>query len=127
MSVKSTGRVITINHPLVHISGLSDIQPGTVIQAENGTLGQVTAFTPDYAEVMVFSAQPLTVGDTVTVIHDELTIPISAQWLGQVITPLGQSLLGNKLPEANHHQLLDATPLSLPDRARVTEQLITAS
>lgn len=123
--VEEYGVVEQVHHPLAKLKGLPGIMPGELVVFENQVYGQVMAFDADYVEVMVFGANAVEVGSSVTRTEQVVAFPVSDGVLGSMLDPLGGSLLGKKPPASDTFRPLEMPPVKLSQRRRITQRLHT--
>ena len=112
------GQVELVRHPLVAVRGLPGAQIGELVQFSNGTYGQVFSLGAELIDILVFSAQPLVVGETVTRFGHALLISMSSRLVGATITPLSKLAL-------EQGRQIDTPPQELAMRRRITQPLTT--
>jgi len=96
---------------------------GELVQFANGAYGQVFSLSEELVDILVFSAQPVTVGETVTRTGQPLQITLSPQLLGATLTPL--STLTHSAQSAKDARQIDTAPRELCARQRITQPLIS--
>lgn len=125
ITASSIGEVVARRHAVVIVEGLTGIKPGQLVKFETGSLGQVAEISQTATNVMAFQPEGVTVGHTATPLDTQLTIPVSAAYLGSFITPLGETLFGN----VEHHEpvgyLVDDAPPLLSQRASIKKPMVT--
>ncbi len=143
-NITHSGTVISVDHPLVTVAGLTKIHAGEVVTFENGAIGQIIDLDEKKTTVMVFSRASVPIGSKVRPTGKPITIATCPDLLGKVIDPFGE-VIGNlsgaaaeeKKPgthgaacvSACEHALpqemrsIDIAPRQLTDRVRITEQM----
>ncbi len=127
--LKKTGEygvVSQVSHPIVFIEGLPKVKTHEVILFESGQKAEVFSLNRGHVEARIFSHEPVRVGTKVTRTDELLSVPVGVELLGQTITPLGDTLdptiAYNKPAESRD---LDATPIGIAGRQKITTQLAT--
>lgn len=120
------GVVENVRHPIVVASGLPGGRLSEVVMFETGEMGEIFLMEKDYVEILVFSRQPIKVGTKIIRLDKFLSVPVGDELLGNVIDPLGAPISSSqpklKLEKA---RLVDAPPLGIAYRARITKPLLT--
>jgi len=88
------GRVVGLNHYLAYVSGLPALKLGEMVITENEERGLAHGLDKEMAEILMFDAGKLKVGDGVARTNNFFQIPVSQELLGRIINPLGQPIDG---------------------------------
>lgn len=91
------GFVEKISHPIAYVRGLPGCVYSEIIYSESGSMGMVVGLTLDHVEVLMFSQEPVRVGEKVSRSGEILKVPVGEGLLGQVVDPLCTSLHENKV------------------------------
>lgn len=130
MASTSTGSIIEVNHHLIRIQGFDHAKLHDIVEFANDQIGMIVGITPEYAEAIYFSQEPLKIGDTCQNTGTSLRLRANFGHPGTVINPLGHRLLKHHIePATNHHDFVNyhtdpQTPL-LTVRDVITKQLET--
>ena len=120
------GRVVGQNLYLAYVSGLPTLKLGEMVITEKGGRGLVHGLDRKIAEILMFEAEKLMVGEGVARTNNPFQIPVSQELLGRVINPLGQPIdgLGPILGEKKYLPIQREAP-AITQRARVNKFLET--
>lgn len=122
------GVVYQVSHPVVFIEGLPNVKAHEVIVFETGQKGEVSSITKGKIEARVFSHTPVKVDTKVTRTNRTLSVPVGKELLGQAINPLGDPIDPNKkFTHPNEYRPLEANPIGISGRAKITKQLLTGT
>lgn len=89
------GEVIAVDGKyLVRIKGLHPVNMHALIMFEDGSKGFVTEITADYVTILHLGQKPLATGMLAVVQHHELVCKVGKDYLGRVISVLGEPLDG---------------------------------
>ena len=91
------GFVEKISHPISYVRGLPGCVYSEIIYSESGSMGMVVGLTLDHVEVLMFSQEPVRVGEKVSRSGEVLKVPVGEGLLGQVVNPLCSSLHENRV------------------------------
>jgi F-type H+/Na+-transporting ATPase subunit alpha len=120
------GIVRQVNHPIVFIEGLPKARTHELILFESGQKGEVFTINRGKIEARIFSHEPIRVGTKVTRTDKQLSIPVGKELLGHAINPLGEPLdPADKFSIPKEFRELDAKPIGISGRKKITEQLTT--
>ncbi|MDP3941438.1 MAG: F0F1 ATP synthase subunit alpha [bacterium] len=111
---------------MAYVSGLPGLKPGELVQFETGEVGQAAYIEEDDAEILVFAKLPIKIGTRVTRTTEVTTLPVGAEYLGQLIDPFGNlldKLRPFKLPEEKRP--IDVEPAGIAMRRKITKSLET--
>ena len=120
------GHIVALSHFVVYVSGLPNLKPEEMIITENGKSGMVYGLDKEIAEVLMFDAEKLKVGEEVARTNKPFQIPISQEFLGRIINPLCQPIdgLGSILGEKKYLNIKREAP-GITQRIRVNKPLET--
>ncbi len=91
------GFVEKISHPIAYVRGLPGCVYSEIIYSESGSMGMVVGLTLDHVEVLMFSQEPVRVGEKVSRSGEILKVPVGEGLLGQIVNPLCSSLHENRV------------------------------
>jgi F-type H+-transporting ATPase subunit alpha len=114
------GQVELVRHPLVVVRGLPRAQVGELVHFSSGAYGQVFSLNSDSLDVLVFAAESLQVGETVTRFGHPLTITLAKSLTGKLLVPLQVITQASSTGRS-----VDAPPQALQTRRRITQSLTT--
>lgn len=120
------GIVEEVNYPIIVVSGLPNAKPREVVMFENGQRGQVFTLEKDKIEVLLFSKEPVRVGDKASRTDFQLTVPVGPELLGNMIDPLCNPIINTtsfKRPTLMRE--MDEVPLGMSMRSRIKNSLLT--
>jgi len=120
------GRVVGQSHYLAYVSGLPGLKLGEMVVSENEAKGLAHGLDKEMAEILMFDAGELKVGQAVVRTNDSFQIPVSQGLLGRIINPLGQPIdgLGPILGEKKYLPIKREAP-GITQRVRVNKFLET--
>jgi len=120
------GRVVGQSHYLAYVSGLPGLKLGEMVVSENEAKGLAHGLDKEMAEILMFDAGELKVGQAVVRTNDSFQIPVSQGLLGRIINPLGQPIdgLGPILGEKKYLPIKREAP-GITRRVRVNKFLET--
>ncbi len=93
-SGKQVGEVIAVDHFLIRVRGLQPINTHAVVLFEDGSKGYVHHVYEDYVVVLHLGAKTVTIGMVVVLQHDKLVARVGKNYVGRVISVLGEPLDG---------------------------------
>jgi F-type H+-transporting ATPase subunit alpha len=93
-SGKQVGEVIGVEKFLVRVRGLQPINTHAVVLFEDGSKGYVHHVYEDFVVVLHLGAKTVTVGMVVVMQHDKLVARVGKNYVGRVISVLGEPLDG---------------------------------
>jgi F-type H+-transporting ATPase subunit alpha len=88
------GEVTGVNQYIVKVKGLQPCNTHALIMFEDGSKGFVQQIQPAYVTVLHLGAQTLRAGMMAVVQHQELVCKVGKDFLGRVITVMGEPLDG---------------------------------
>ena len=120
------GYVETIGDGIATISGLDHAMYGEVVVFENGTKGMVLDITTENIGVILFDTEDtIGQGTKVSRTKKQAGMPVSANFLGRVVDPLGNPIDGLGPVEANEMRPIEEPAPSIIDRKPVTTPMET--
>ena len=120
------GYVETIGDGIATISGLDPAMYGEVVVFENGTKGMVLDITTENIGVILFDTEgTIGQGTKVSRTKKQAGMPVSANFLGRVVDPLGNPIDGLGPVEANEMRPIEEPAPSIIDRKPVTTPMET--
>lgn len=91
---KQVGEVIGVDKFLVRVRGLQPINTHAVVLFEDGSKGYVHHVYEDFVVVLHLGAKTVTIGMVVVMQHDKLVARVGKNYVGRVISVLGEPLDG---------------------------------
>ena len=120
------GYVETIGDGIATILGLDHAMYGEVVVFENGTKGMVLDITTENIGVILFDTEDtIGQGTKVSRTKKQAGMPVSADFLGRVVDPLGNPIDGLGPVEANEMRPVEEPAPSIIDRKPVTTPMET--
>jgi len=118
------GRVVGLSHYLAYVSGLPALKLGEMVISENEEMGLAHGLGKETAEILMFDAGKLKVGDGVARTNNFFQIPVSQELLGRIINPLGRPIdgLGPLLGEKKYLSI-QREAAGITQRVRVNKSL----
>ncbi|MFW0837882.1 MAG: F0F1 ATP synthase subunit alpha [Candidatus Komeilibacteria bacterium] len=125
-SLQETGVVISINDGICRLSGLDNCQAAEMLLFPGDTIGLALNLENDtVGAVLLGDYQHIKEGDAVTRTKQILSLPVSNDFIGHVINPLGQSLDGQDIPASKEYYPLEKIAPGVLDRQPVSTPLHT--
>ncbi len=122
------GEVTQVKYPIVEAIGLPNVKIKEIVVFETGEIGQIHDLTADSVRIILFSPDAVKVGTRLGRTDTQLQIPMSDNLFGTIINPFGAPLLSPLKNRAVKKYLsIDASPLSIDKRAKITKPLITGT
>ncbi len=122
------GEVTQVKYPIVEAVGLPNVKIKEIVVFETGEIGQIHDLTADSVRIILFSPDAVKVGTRVGRTDTQLQIPMSDNLFGTIINPFGAVLLTPlKSKTVKKYLSIDAAPLSIEKRAKITKPLITGT
>ena len=120
------GYITALTHSITWISGLPTLKLGEMIITKHGEMGMVHGLNKKTAEVLMFSAENLRIGEKVAKTNRVFQIPVSQKLLGRIINPLCLPIdgLGPVMGEKRYLNIQREAP-GITQRVRVNEPLET--
>lgn len=120
------GYVETIGDGIATISGLDHTMYGEVVVFENGTKGMVLDITTENIGVILFDTEgTIGQGTKVSRTKKQAGMPVSSNFLGRVVDPLGNPIDGLGPIEAAEMRPIEEPAPSIIDRKPVTTPMET--
>lgn len=120
------GYVETIGDDIATISGLDHAMYGEVVVFENGTKGMVLDITTENIGVILFDTEgTIGQGTKVSRTKKQAGMPVSSNFLGRVVDPLGNPIDGLGPIEAAEMRPIEEPAPSIIDRKPVTTPMET--
>lgn len=120
------GYVETIGDGIAAISGLDHAMYGEVVVFENGTKGMVLDITTENIGVILFDTEgTIGQGTKVSRTKKQAGMPVSSNFLGRVVDPLGNPIDGLGPIEAAEMRPIEEPAPSIIDRKPVTTPMET--
>ena len=120
------GYVRTVGDGIATLSGLDHAMYGEVVVFEDGTKGMVQDITEDGIGVILFDSEgTVGQGTKVSRTKQQAGMPVSNEFLGRVIDPLGNPIDGLGPIEANEMRPVEEPAPSIIDRKPVTTPMET--
>lgn len=120
------GVVTHVHHPIVFVDGLPLAKPHEIIVLESGQMGEVFSINKENVEVLVFSKEPVRVGEQVVRTNKTLSVPVGAGLLGNVIDPLGNPIsVKEDFVTPSELRDIDEQALGIGERERIKNPLLT--
>ena len=120
------GYVETIGDGIATISGLDHAMYGEVVVFENGTKGMVLDITTENIGVILFDTEgTIGQGTKVSRTKKQAGMPVSSNFLGRVVDPLGNPIDGLGPIEATEMRPIEEPAPSIIDRKPVTTPMET--
>lgn len=120
------GYVETIGDGIAAISGLDHAMYGEVVVFENGTKGMVLDITTENIGVILFDTEgTIGQGTKVSRTKKQAGMPVSSNFLGRVVDPLGNPIDGLGSIEATEMRPIEEPAPSIIDRKPVTTPMET--
>ncbi len=88
------GEVVAVDRYLLKLRGMHPVNQHSLILFEDGSKGFVHYIYEDHVEVLHLGDTTLTVGMTAVMQHDELVCKVGKDFVGRVITVMGEPLDG---------------------------------
>lgn len=118
-----TGEVVATNRFIVEVKGLEGVRVGAQVLFEDGQRGMVREAHGDKVILYNIDTESMALGTLVVVEHEQLSVPIGAELIGRVVTPMGEPLDG-KGPVTSTQMSGIFTPApGIMDRVMLDQQL----
>lgn len=126
LSVGQVGRVMSVSDGICHVSGLSDVMSGEMLELPHG----VTALVLDLDEesvgcVLLGEYEKICAGDAVYRTGLLMETPVGEAMLGRVVNALGKPVDGLGPISANSYRLIESLAPAVIDRKSVSVPLRT--
>lgn len=87
-----TGEVVATNRFIVEVKGLEGVRVGAQVLFDDGQRGMVRETRGDRVILYNIDTETLPLGTLAVVEYEQLSVPIGAELIGRVITPMGEPL-----------------------------------
>ncbi len=91
---REIGRVVSITHSIIMVSGLPNLKPKEMIITEDEEKGMTYGLNENLAEVFMFDIEKLKIGKRVARTNEIFKIPVSQNLLGRIVNPLCRPIDG---------------------------------
>ncbi|MEO5691348.1 MAG: sodium-transporting two-sector ATPase [Candidatus Saccharimonadales bacterium] len=120
---KLTGEVVAVNRFIVEVKGLHGVRVGAQILFEDGQRGIVRETYGDKVVLYNIDSESVAIGTLAVLQFDQLQVPVGAELVGRVISPMGQPLDGGApIQTAESSGIFTAAP-GIMDRKMLDQQL----
>ena len=120
------GEVVEIKHSLVVVAGLPNLRINEIVVFEEGCLGQVIDIANDFCRVAILDKTIPKSGERVGRTGGLLTIPVTEEFLGKTINPLGKILYPeNWKVKQSEQRSIESEIGGIDKRAKITKQFLT--
>nr|BBC77445.1 ATP synthase CF1 alpha subunit [Nitzschia sp. PL3-2] len=124
--IENTGTVLSVGDDIVQIHGLDKVMNGELIEFEKGTLGiALNLEKNNVGAVLITESRHIIEGSSVKSTGRIAQIPVSFNFLGRLISPLGIPLDGKGLISSDKYQLLESIAPNIINRKSIFEPLNT--
>lgn len=114
------GFVEKVLYSLIYVQGLPGAKLEEIVVFESGEIGQVLSLAPSAVEIVSLSSNMPRVGGRVARTDTFLEIPVGDNLLGNMIDPLGRTLVPSRpLPEAPERRAIEIAASGIESRARI--------
>ena len=120
------GLVEGISYPIATVVGLPSVKLHEIILFESGKKGEVFSIGRERIDVLIFSREPVSIGERVVSEGNYLSIPVGESLLGQMVDPLGENLSlksGFKKPQTMRQ--IEVLPPGVDKRRRIGKAFST--
>lgn len=120
--IQEVGYVESYNLPVVRVNGLPRVKPREILLFENGALAQVMSLHTNFAEAVLLSQKPVSVGERVCRTDKSLEIGLGKYLLGKVLDPLGRNVyleINTDTPE--EYRYVDTMPPGIEKRVKINQ------
>lgn len=126
MNIEESGTIISIDSGVAKVKGLKKVKNEELIEFPNGIMGLAFNLDPDYVGVILLGDfYDLKAGDKVNRTYKVADIPVSEEFLGRVINPLGEVLDEGSPVNVEKYLPVERQAPSIIKRAPVFEPLQT--
>ena len=120
------GTVISAADGVVDVKGMDQAVYGEIVTFDNGAKGMVESVEPDHLGIMLFDKiEEVGVGTLVTRSGKRAGIPVGDDFLGRVISPLGEPIDGKGPIEAEGYNPIEKQAPGILERQSVDTPLHT--
>ncbi|XP_022106934.1 uncharacterized protein LOC110988016 [Acanthaster planci] len=123
---KEQGKVVSVGDDIAIVQGLAHVGYLEIIKFENGSRGIAIVLEENSVGVVILEKGiSIKEGDAVYRTKQIISVPISSQFLGRVINPLGHPLDGGEKIQTNNYSVIERIAPSVIQRESVNEPLET--
>ncbi|OGV93452.1 F0F1 ATP synthase subunit alpha [Microgenomates group bacterium RIFCSPLOWO2_01_FULL_47_10] len=123
---QTVGQIMEVGDGIATVSGLSDVMMGEILQFPGGVKGLTLNLNKDTIGVIILSdTKDLKEGDLVKRTGKLISIGVSHELLGRVISPLGEPLDGRSAIKTNTYYPLEKVAPGVIDRQGVKQPIQT--
>lgn len=120
---KLTGEVVAVNRFIVEVKGLHGVRIGAQILFEDGQRGIVRETYGDKVILYNIDSESIAIGTLAVVQFDQLQVPVGAELVGRVVSPMGQPLDGGAPIQAAESSGIFTPAPGIMDRKMLDQQL----
>jgi F-type H+-transporting ATPase subunit alpha len=124
-SGKPVGQVVAVDKFMVKVKGLHPVSQHALVLFEDGSKGFVHAVFEDHVEILHLAPEPITVGVTAVVQHNELVCKVGKDFIGRVVSVTGEPLDGKGPIAADAAWTVFKPAPPLYTRQQLADQLVT--
>lgn len=125
-TVQKVGTVLEVGDGIARISGLCDVQASEMLDFGNGVYGVALNLEEDtIGAILLGHSTSIREGDTVKGTGKILSVPVGAQMVGRVLSPLGEPLDGKPAIKAEKFNPVEKIAPGVITRKSVTRPLQT--
>lgn len=124
-SGKPVGEVVGVDKFMVKVRGLHPISMHALVLFDDGSKGFVHAVYEEFVEILHLAPEPLVVGQTAVIQHNELVCKVGKDFIGRVVTVTGEPLDGKGPIAADMAWTVFKSAPPLYTRKQLEEQLVT--
>ena len=124
--VRQLGRVIKVSDGICHVSGLSDVMAGEMLELPSGVIGMVLDLDENSVGcVLLGEYEHIHEGDTVRRTGLLMETPVGEALIGRVVNALGKPIDGGGAIYTEHYRALESPSPSVISRKSVSVPLQT--
>ncbi len=126
VSVKEIGRIKEIRKSIVKIDGLPNCMLGQLVNFAGGTKGFIMGFNErEVLALLLGASAEMRSGEEVYSSEEAFRIPVGENFIGRIVSPLGQPLDGKPDIKENEYAYIFRDAPSVLDRVPIDEMLVT--
>ncbi|NCC70105.1 F0F1 ATP synthase subunit alpha [bacterium] len=126
IDITEIGTVLEIGDGIVKASGLDNCKSSEMVKFENGEIGIALNLEEETVGIIVLGDYTqIKEGQSVTRTGEILSIPVSDNFLGRIIDPLGEPIDGKGKIESSKNYLIEKKAPGVMEREPVSEPLQT--
>src|SRR4030066_2004344 len=123
---KEIGYVALTAYPIIYVKGLPSVKMSEIVLFESGEKGMVLSLSEDYAEVVLFPSNSVSMGTKVVRTLKPFSIGISDAFIGNTVDPMGRPFDNNvKITNIKEYRYIDSIAPKLDAREKVNQPLLT--